>query len=206
MRGSVIYPLVDTARFRLGQGNGEFYLIVSAFAPYKRLDLAIQACNALRRPLKIVGAGQDERKLRTLAGPTVKFLGTRSDAEIADLILDVGPCCSLVWRTGITRSAIASGRPVIPARQGAGGHRPLDPAAPRTAGPTGVFFNAQTVEAVVAAIERFEANGDRFEPTALREHALGFDRQVFKDRIAAFVAVRWATHVNGQGLSDVAQA
>ena len=61
-------------------GEGEFYLIVSAFAPYKRLDLAVQACNALRRPLKIVGTGQDERKLRVLAGPTVEFLGPRSDA------------------------------------------------------------------------------------------------------------------------------
>jgi glycosyltransferase involved in cell wall biosynthesis len=207
---SVIYPPVDTARFRLGQGNGEFYLIVSAFAPYKRLDLAIQACNLLRRPLKIVGAGQDERKLRALAGPTVEFLGPRSDAEIADLY----PRCRALLFPGVEDfgitplEAMASGRPVI--AYGRGGARetilPLDPAVPRTPGPTGVLFDEQSVEALVAAIERFEANSDRFDPKALREHALGFDRQVFKDRIEVFVAARWMTHINGQGQSDAAKA
>jgi hypothetical protein len=83
---------------------------------------------------------------------------------------------------------------------------PFDPATPRTSGPTGVFFDEQSVGAVVAAIERFETNSDRFDPKALREHALGFDRQVFRDRIETFVAARWATHVNGQGPSDAAKA
>ena len=206
---SVVYPPVDTARFRLGERIGEFYLIVSAFAPYKRLDLAVQACNALRRPLKIVGTGQDERKLRVLAGPTVEFLGPRSDAEIADLY----PRCRALLFPGVEDfgitplEAMASGRPVIAYGQGGALETiiPLDPAAPRTPGPTGVFFGAQTVDALVAAIERFEANADRFAPAALREHALGFDRQVFKDRFEAFVAARWATHVNGQGPSDAAK-
>ena len=206
---SVVYPPVDTARFRLGEGIGEFYLIVSAFAPYKRLDLAVQACNALRRPLKIVGTGQDERKLRVLAGPTVEFLGPRSDAEIADLY----PRCRALLFPGVEDfgitplEAMASGRPVIAYGQGGALETivPLDPAAPRTPGPTGVFFGAQTVDALVAAIERFEANADRFVPEALREHALGFDRQVFKDRIEAVVAARWATHVNEQGPSDAAK-
>jgi glycosyltransferase involved in cell wall biosynthesis len=207
---SVVYPPVDTARFHLGQGCGEFYLVVSAFAPYKRLDLAIQACNLLRRPLKIVGAGQDERKLRALAGPTVEFLGARSDAEIADLY----PRCRALLFPGVEDfgitplEAMASGRPVIAYGQGGALETilPLDSAAPRAAGPTGVFFEEQTVEALVAAMERFEANGDRFDAKALREHALGFDRQVFKDRIEAFVAARWATHTNGQGPSDAAKA
>jgi glycosyltransferase involved in cell wall biosynthesis len=109
---------------------------------------------------------------------------------------------------GITPlEAMASGRPVIAYGQGGALETivPLDPAAPRTPGPTGVFFGAQTADALVAAIERFEANADRFAPAALREHALGFDRQVFKDRIEAFVAARWATHVNGQGPSDAAK-
>ena len=206
---SVVYPPVDTARFRLGEGIGEFYLIVSAFAPYKRLDLAVQACNALRRPLKIVGTGQDERKLRVLAGPTVEFLGPRSDAEIADLY----PRCRALLFPGVEDfgitplEAMASGRPVIAYGQGGALETivPLDPAAPRTPGPTGVFFGAQTVDALVAAIERFEANADRFVPEALREHALGFDRRLFTDRIEAVVAARWATHVNEQGPSDAAK-
>jgi glycosyltransferase involved in cell wall biosynthesis len=207
---SVVYPPVDTARFHLGQGCGEFYLAVSAFAPYKRLDLAIQACNLLRRPLKIVGAGQDERKLRALAGPTVEFLGPRSDVEIADLY----PRCRALLFPGVEDfgitplEAMASGRPVI--AYGRGGALetvlPLNPVATRAPRPTGVFFDEQSVEALVAAIQQFEANGDRFDAKALREHALGFDRQVFKDRIEAFVAARWATHVNRRGPSDAAKA
>jgi len=208
---------VDTSRFRLGHGEGEFYLVVSAFAPYKRIDLAIQACNRLGRPLKIVGNGQEERTLRALAGPTVEFLGPRPDHEVADLY---ARCRALLFPGledfGITPlEAMASGRPVI--AYGRGGARetvvPLElPSAmgerrasdedDRRAGshaPTGVFFGEQTVEGVVGAMEVFEAKSARFEPKALRDHALNFDRQVFKDHISAFVAERWAEHVEKRG-------
>ena len=214
----VIYPPVEAARFRVGRGDGEFYLVVSAFAPYKRLDLAIQACNLLRRPLKIVGAGQDERRLRALAGPTVEFLGPRSDAEVAELY---ARCRALLFPGvedfGITPlEAMASGRPVI--AYGRGGvletvipinPRPGDdPASQPTGagGPTGVFFPEQTAEALVEAVRLFEAHRDRFDPEALRTRALAFDRQVFKDRMAAFVAGRWAAHGKATGSAGAQEA
>jgi len=205
------------ARFRVGDGPGEFYLAVSAFAPYKRLDLAIEACNTLRRPLKIVGRGPDERKLRTLAGPTVEFLGPRSDEEIATLY---ARCRALLFPGledfGIVPlEAMASGRPaiaygrggaretVIPLRMltGPGTAAAADTGGSKTASraPTGILFAEQTVESLVAAMEEFEANRTCFEPKALRDHALGFDRAVFKDRVASFVAERWVEHAGGRG-------
>ncbi len=207
---SVIYPPVDTSRFRLGRGDGGFYLVVSAFAPYKRIDLAIRACNLLRRPLKVVGGGQDERKLRTLAGPTVEFLGVRSDEEVAALYAD---CSALLFPGvedfGITPlEAMASGRPVIAFAEG-GALETIVPfmeeARPTTdngqlmglgsRAPTGVLFAEQTVESLAAAIERFEANSARFERKALRDHAMAFNRDVFKRKMASFVNTRWEEHV-----------
>src|SRR5262249_23512 len=81
----VIYPPVDTDFYCPAAAPREgYYLAVSAFAPYKRLDLAVGACNRLRLPLLIIGSGQDERRLRALAGPTVRFLGWQPDAVVRD--------------------------------------------------------------------------------------------------------------------------
>jgi glycosyltransferase involved in cell wall biosynthesis len=171
----------------------------------------------LRRPLKIVGAGQDERRLRALAGPTVEFLGPRSDAEVADLY---GRCWALLFPGvedfGITPlEAMASGRPVIAYGRGgvletvipinlpsAGRLRPGPTGtgqATEAHGPTGIFFHEQSEEALIGAIQQFEANRDCFDPEALRNRALAFDRQVFKGKMAAFVAGRWAVHGKATG-------
>jgi glycosyltransferase involved in cell wall biosynthesis len=216
---TVIYPPVDTERFRVGDEPGEFYLVVSAFAPYKRIDLAVQACNVLQRPLKIVGGGQDERRLRALAGPTVEFLGWRSDEEVADLYRR---CRALLFPGvedfGITPlEAMASGRPVIAyakggaletviplnpsSREMGGSPMPLDRVPGGSQGPTGVFFSVQSVEGLVGAIELFEASLHQFEPKVLRDRALAFDRRVFKEKIAAFVTERWTEHRDRSGQS-----
>jgi glycosyltransferase involved in cell wall biosynthesis len=81
----VIYPPVDTDFYTPAPVPREdFYLVVSAFAPYKRLDLAVTACSRLGRKLIVIGTGQDEKRLRALAGPTVRFLGWQSDEAIRD--------------------------------------------------------------------------------------------------------------------------
>jgi glycosyltransferase involved in cell wall biosynthesis len=145
----------------------------------------------------------------------VEFLGPRSDEEVAALY---ARCWALIFPGvedfGITPlEAMASGRPVIAFAQG-GALETIVPIEPSAAGqyhlkgdgyergadeqaPTGVFFENQTVESLIAAIERFEANSARFEPKALRDRALGFDRHVFKERITSFVSARWAEHVKG---------
>ncbi len=89
-RSTIVYPPVDTAFYHPGNvsgsgGRDRTFLVVSALVPYKRIDVAIEACRLARMPLKIVGRGPEEAQLRLLAGPDVEFLGWRTDAEIRDL-------------------------------------------------------------------------------------------------------------------------
>src|SRR5260370_27554430 len=81
----VIHPPVDVQRFAPATETDDYYLVVSALAPYKRVDLAVEAANRLRRRLLVVGTGPEAARLAGLAGPTVSFLGWRSDAEGARL-------------------------------------------------------------------------------------------------------------------------
>src|SRR4051812_17354976 len=79
---TVLHPAVETGRFAPGP-VGDAYVVLSELMPHKRIDVAIRAFNALRRPLVVVGNGPDYRRLRRLAGPTVRFTGRVSDAEAA---------------------------------------------------------------------------------------------------------------------------
>jgi len=63
---AVLHPPVDWESFQAAEQSEDFYLMVTAFAPYKRVDLAIQACNVMKRRLKIIGKGQEEARLRKL--------------------------------------------------------------------------------------------------------------------------------------------
>ena len=86
---TVIYPPVDTDFYcpsELPTPREDFYLAVSAFAPYKRLDLAMTACKRLGRPLVVIGTGQDAARLRRLAGPETRFLGWQPDEAIRALM------------------------------------------------------------------------------------------------------------------------
>jgi len=216
----VIYPPVQTARFHIADRTDDYFLVAGAFAPYKRIDLAIQAFTRLGRRLVVLGEGQENRRLRRMAGPTIEFLGWRPDGEVAEVL---GRCRALIFPGeedfGILPvETMACGRPVI--AYGAGGVTetviPInssesrvpsfalsrgDPAGrpypePGTRNrepgtPTGVFFYEQTVEALMQAIDLYERSPERFEPEALRAHALAFDASVFEKRMAAYVAERY---------------
>jgi glycosyltransferase involved in cell wall biosynthesis len=187
----VIYPPVDVARFSVNGSQDDFYLVVSALTPYKRVDLAVEAANRLGRRLVVVGTGTEERRLRAMAGPTVEFLGSRSDEEVSALY---SRCLALLFPGvedfGIVPlEAMASGRPVIALGRGGVTETVVPPGGAEP--PTGLFFEPQTVDALVDAIRRFEADPSRFDPKALRARAEAFDRPIFKERIAAYVSRRW---------------
>ena len=190
---AVIYPPVDTQRFELTDGaDGDFYLAVSALVPYKRIDLAILAAGAMGRRLLVVGTGPEAARLQALAGPTVEFLGWRSDAEIARLYR----ACRAVLFPGcedfgiVPLEAMAAGRPVIALAAGGaletivplGGEEP----------PTGLLFEEQSVEGLTSAIRRFEDHADRFHPKALRARAELFDRERFRTAVQAYLEARLA--------------
>lgn len=181
---SIIYPPVATDRFVPSLAVGDYFLVVSRLIPYKRIDLAVQACTRLGLPLLVGGKGRDRERLEALAGPTVKFLGYVPDDELPGLM---ARCRAFIFPGledfGITPvQAQAAGRPVI-AFKGGGA---LDTVIP---GQTGVFFDELTVESLVQALEAFDEQ--QFDPASIRAHALRFDSAVFGQAITPMVEQAW---------------
>ncbi|TAN62055.1 glycosyltransferase family 4 protein [bacterium] len=184
----VIFPPVETARFASAaiSGVGDYYLIVSRLNAYKRLDLAVEAFNEAKLPLKIAGEGPYAHALKKMAGPTVEFIGRVSDANLPALYAG---CRALIFPGeedfGLTPvEANAAGRPVIAYKAGGA----LDTVAD---GVSGVFFEKQTLASLIGAIMRFERDIKSFDPVRIREHAMKFDRAVFAKKITDFIASRY---------------
>jgi glycosyltransferase involved in cell wall biosynthesis len=175
-----LHAPVDTSAFRVSAENDGSFLVVSALVPYKRIDLAILACQKLGRNLKIVGTGPDEDKLRSMAGPGVRFLGWLAEADLARLYRQ----CRAVLFPGVEDfgivplEAMASGKPVVAFGKGGALETIID-------GKTGVFFNDQTVEGLVGAIVRLEQLN--LDPVAIRHHAEGFDREAFRTKLQSHI-------------------
>jgi len=184
----VIFPPVAAAeRFTPAPPAevGDYYLVVSRLIPYKRVDLAVQACTRLGLPLLVGGAGRDRERLAAMAGPTVKFLGYVPDSDLPGLF---ARCRAFIFPGledfGITPvQAQAAGRPVIAYRGGGTLDTVID-------GETGVFFDEMTVDSLAAALERFESGRRHadFDPARLRAHALTFDAAIFRRKLGAFMA------------------
>jgi len=194
-QADVIYPPVNFGAFSVSNRDEGFYLMVTAFAPYKRVDLAIEAFNRLRLPLKIIGTGQDENRLRETAGPTIEFLGWKSDDEVRECY---STCRALIFPGEedfgiVPLEAMACGKPVI--AFGRGGVLetvvPFNRSQSNDASPTGMFFDEQTPEALIEAVCSFESNRDRFDPVQIREHVRPFDRQRFKEKIHQFIRLKY---------------
>src|SRR5205823_6556786 len=156
---TVIYPPVDTDFYTPAPVPREdHYLVVSAFAPYKRIDLAVRACAATRRKLVVIGTGQDERRLRSLAGPTVTFLGWQPDAAIRD---HLRRCRALLFPGeedfGIVPvEAQACGAPVVAFARGGAAETVIPPGG--RAEPTGFLFSEQSADCLAEALAWFEAH------------------------------------------------
>jgi glycosyltransferase involved in cell wall biosynthesis len=190
---TVIYPPVDTAFYCPAPVEREdYYLAVSAFAPYKRLDLALEACRRLRRPLVVIGNGQDEARLRRLAGPTVQFLGWQPDEVIRD---HFRRCRALLFPGeedfGIVPvEAMACGAPVIAFGRGGATETVVPPGIRRSGGtvePTGLWFEEQTAECLATVLEEFETRPRTFDPAAARRQAQRFGQRRFTDELFAFL-------------------
>jgi glycosyltransferase involved in cell wall biosynthesis len=179
---AVINPPVEVADFQPAPESEvqDYFLIVSRLVPYKRLDLAIEACNALKLPLWIVGDGRDREMLEALAGPTVRFLGRVSDDERRTLY---ARCRASIFMSeddfGIAQvESQAAGRPVIALAAGGALDTVVD-------GVTGVHVHEQTVESLVEALSRFARTG--FETERLVEHARSFSRERFERELVGLV-------------------
>lgn len=172
----VVYPPVNVQKFHLGEGPGSYWLMVGRLVAYKNFDLAIRAFQKLGWPLRIIGTGIEERRLRALAGPHVTFLGNVTDEELARQYAGAaGVVFPQEEDFGIVPlEAMASGRPVVAWRGGGA----LETVAERI---TGVFFDEQTPEALADAVDR--ASRMKFIPKICRGQAERFDIPVFCDKM-----------------------
>jgi glycosyltransferase involved in cell wall biosynthesis len=206
-QAEVVYPPVDLARFSPGQGTRDYDLLAGAFAPYKRGDLAIEACRRLGRRLRVVGTGQEEARLRALAGPDVEFLGWVAEEDLPALYRGAR---TLIFPGeedfGIVPvEAMASGCPVVAFGQGGAletvgrGADAAALAAVRAGGvaavPGGVLFGAQTVESVCAALGLADRSAPA--PEALADQARPFAAEAFDMRFMQAFAAGLAAHSRG---------
>jgi len=184
----VIYPPVDTRFYAPAEVPREdFYLCVSALVPYKRIDLAIEACNRLRRRLIVVGSGPLGERLARMAGPTVTLAGWQSDESIRDLLRRAK---ALLFAANedfgiVPVEAMACGTPVVAFGQG-GATETVLPAGAASAG-TGLFFDEQTVPSLCEAIDRLERHPEWFDPRAARRQAERFSLDRFERELIDLV-------------------
>lgn len=180
----LIPPPVDARAIPMGTESGENYLVVSRLIPYKKIDLAVVACSRLGLPLTVVGPGRDRARLEALAGPTVKFVGRVSDAEVHAALAS---CRAFLFPGeedfGIAPvEAMAAGRPVVAYAAGGALDTVVD-------GITGRLFSPQTVDALADRLARFDPAD--FDPRTIREHALRYDTRSFQEAISAYVERAW---------------
>jgi len=178
----VVYPPVDTHKITPKKSNAGYFLVLSRLSSYKRVDLAIQACNALKLPLVIIGEGEARRSLERLAGPTIEFLGWQNEENKLEYLKNAR---ALLFPGeedfGIVPvEAMAAGKPVIAYRKGGVTESVLD-------GKTGLFFDEQTVESLTVAIRRFLTMEKKFDWREISQHAQKFSRDKFKNDIMAMV-------------------
>jgi glycosyltransferase involved in cell wall biosynthesis len=176
---TVLYPPVETARFAPAEVSDDF-VVLSELMPHKRIDLAIEAFNELRLPLTVVGNGPDARRLRRMAGPTIRFTGRVSDAEAAALLSTAQALVvTATEEFGIAAvEAQAAGRPVIALREGGVRETVLE-------GETGLFFDHPEPAALVAAVRAFDPGA--VDPAACIANAQRFDVEHFRHGLRALV-------------------
>lgn len=182
LNSDIVHPFVDLDDFALGDGpwpKEEYYLMVTAFAPNKKVDLAINAFNEMGKTLRIIGGGQQEQYLRSIAGPSIQFLGNLSREEVienfkgAKAFIFPG-----VEDFGITPlESLASGTPVIAYRVGG----VLETLTEEVS----EFFDRPEKEELIKAVKRFEERS--FSYATLTKRALDFSKEKFKKNIENYL-------------------
>ena len=212
-QAEVLYPPVDTEFYQSrNERVSDYYLMVTAFAPYKRVDAAVEAFGRLGRPLKVVGEGQDFDRVRALGKPNVEFLGRQDDETIRELYAG---CRAFILPGeedfGITPlEAQACGRPVIALGAGGAletvvgvnaqeykeppGFIPWNQTGDEEVAPTGMFFSGSEPTDIEEAVVAFERIEDQFSPEAARRQAKRFARENFKEAARERFRQSWLNH------------
>lgn len=182
----VIAPPADTDRFCMSADGKvkNYFLATGRLIPYKRFDLLIEAFNKMKLPLKIVGTGPEEEKLKKMAEDNIQFMGYVSDEKLVQLYQE---CRAFLFPpledAGIVPiEAMSCGRPVIAYGEGGAAETVI-------AGKTGEFFERQMVDDVIEAVTAFDEK--KYDSKAIRAHAEEYSRDAFKKQLKNFVDQEW---------------
>lgn len=178
---TVIHPPVEVEKFTpkpIGERHG--FVAWGRHVPYKRFDLAIEACNKLGVDLTIVGSGPDTARLKKLAGPTIHFPGRISDKELVKIVQSAEAVLFPNEEDfGIVAvEALAAGTPVVAYAKGGALDIIQD-------GETGILFDDQTVAGLINAMHRLD--GIKFSPATLHRKAKRFDKTLFDNKIRKII-------------------
>lgn len=204
----LIYPPVNVSQGYLAEKTGDYYLIVGRMVDYKRVDLAIEACNRLKRRLRIIGKGDQWERLHRIAGPTIEFLGPADDTAVRE---NYAHCRALLFPGeedfGIVPvEAQSFGRPVIAYGRGAALETVIGLGTDDGGGPemsTGVFFREQSPESLADAILRFESVETGFSPEFIRRSVQRFDLPRFQSEMSDFIEECLADHFPAQAAQTI---
>ena len=194
----VIYPPVDVHSFTLNREKDSFYLAVSRLVPYKKMALLAEAFSKMpSKRLVIIGDGPDLKKVMAKAGPNVKILGYRPFAEVMQYMQKAK---ALVFAAledfGIVvLEAQACGTPVIAFGQG-GALETVNGQSSECQ--TGIFFQEQSIESIIKAVEEFEEIGRTIKPENCRDNALRFSAQRFRNEFKNYIDTIYASFIDSK--------
>lgn len=182
----VIYPPVDVKRFSVSIRNKNYYLVLSALVPYKRIDIAVQAFTQNGRRLIVAGSGPEYKYLKEMAGSNIKFIINLDDRTAEQLYMD---CRALIFPGEedfgiVPLEAQACGKPIIAYGKGGALETVIVPDPSDNKAATGIFFDKQDAKSLQNAIEKFESMEDAFNPPNCRLNAERFDVNRYKIEMA----------------------
>ena len=183
-KSEIIYPplsLQNEQDRKVKAVKGPYFLVVSRLVPYKRVDLAVKACTSLNLPLIVVGTGSEGKRLREIAGPSVRFVGSLTDSELVGYYKG---CKALIFPGredfGLTVvEAESYGKPVIAFAAGGAKETVVE-------GKTGIFFYPQTIKALTKALKSFSRK--RFKSRDSVDQAMLFRKQLFQESFLALLS------------------
>jgi len=183
----VIFPPVDTDLFKCVSEKDDYYLIISRFVPYKKVDLVVEAFSKMPdKKLLVVGSGPDEKKIKNLASSNIEILGHQNQNELIKLIQKAKAFVFAAEEDfGITIvEAQSCGTPVIAYKIGGASETVID-------GKTGILFSEQTAESVIQAVKNFE-DSNLYAPDLISRHASIFSRKTFEQNISNFIQEKYS--------------
>lgn len=186
---SIIFPPVDGIEHDLPNDLAEkdYYLVVSRLVPYKQIDVAVKAFNQLRKPLVIIGEGEQERYLKQIKGPTIKMLGKVSELELNNYYRNAK---ALVFPGEedfgiVTVEAQSAGTPVIAYNRGGSTETVLHKK-------TGILYDEPSVQSLITAVKTFEQM--QFDQKRCIKQAEQFSLDQFRTQFINFVEDAWHQH------------